>query len=100
MRQRSETLQIILAALGVLITNAVIFGIGVYLALNNYNSIFFAIPALSSAGISITQSIYVIPTLIWLRRRQQFALEKGVSIGAIITVLLNGGCYLILALPR
>ena len=100
MRERSEILQVILATLGILITNAVIFGIGVFLALSSYGSSFFVIPALSSTGISITQLIYVIPILIWLRRRQQFALEKGVTIGAIITVLLNGGCYLLLTLPR
>ena len=98
MRERSKILQVILAALGVLITNAVIFSIRFYLALSSYNSRVF-MPALSSALISITQLIYVSPTLIWLWRRQQFALEKGVVIGAIITVLLNGGCYLLFTLP-
>ena len=39
-RERSEILQVILATLGVLITNAAIFGIGVYLALYNYGSSF------------------------------------------------------------
>jgi len=100
MRERSEFPQVILATLGVLITNAAIFGIGVYLALQNYGSSFFVIPALSSAGISITQLIYIIPVIIWLNRRRQFALKKGVIIGAVITALLNGGCYLILSLPR
>ena len=59
MRERSEILQVILATLGILITNAVIFGIGVFFALNSYGSSFFVIPALSSAGISITQSWYM-----------------------------------------
>lgn len=100
MRERSEIPRVILATLGVLIINAAIFGIGVFLALSSYNSSFFVIPALSSAGISITQLIYVIPVIIWLNRRRQFALKKGVIIGAVITALLNGGCYLILSLPR
>ncbi len=100
MRERREIPQVILATLGVLLTNAAIFGIGVYLALQNYGSSFFTIAALSSAGISITQIIYIIPTIIWLNRRGQFALKKGVIIGAVITALLNGGCYLILSLPR
>ncbi len=100
MRERSEILKVILATLGVLITNGAIFGIGVFLALNAYNSSLFIIPALSSAGISITQLIYVIPVIIWLNRQRQFALKKGVIIGAVITALLNGGCYLILSLPR
>jgi hypothetical protein len=109
MRERSEIPQVILATLGVLITNAAIFGIGVYLALKEYgdlsigpysafqrpgsNFYFFIIPALSSAVISITQLIYVIPVIIWLNRRGQFALKKGVIIGAVITALLNCGCY-------
>jgi hypothetical protein len=100
MRERSEIPRVILATLGVLIINAAIFGIGVFLALSSYNSSFFVIPALSSAGISITQLIYIIPVIIWLNRRRQFALKKGVIIGAVITALLNGGCYLILSLPR
>ncbi len=100
MRERREIPQVILAALGVLIINAIIFFLGVFLALNSYGSSFFIVPALSSAGISITQLIYVIPVIIWLRRRQQLALNKGVIIGAVLTALLNGGCYLFLTLPR
>ena len=100
MRARSETTQVVLATLSVLIINAAIFGIGVYLALYNYNNSFFTISALSSAGISITQLIYVIPLIIWLNRRRQFALKKGVIIGAVLTALLNGGCYLVLLFPR
>ena len=109
MRERSEIPQVFLATLGVLITNAAIFAIGVYLALKEYgdlsigpysafqrpgsNFYFFTIAALSSAGISITQLIYVIPVTMRLNRRGQFALKKGVIIGAVITALLNGGCY-------
>lgn len=100
MRERPEFPQIILAALGVLITNAILFSIGVVLALNSYNTTFFIIPILISGGISITQLIYVIPVMIWLRKRQQLALNKGVIIGAVITALLNGGCYLLFMLPR
>ncbi len=100
MRGRSDISKTILATLAVLGINTAIFFLGVFLALNSYNTNFFVVPALSSAGISITQLIYVIPTLILLRRRQQDALEKGVVIGAVITALLNGGCYLILSVPR
>ena len=41
MRERSKILQVILAVLGVLITNPVIFSIRFYLALSSYNSSFF-----------------------------------------------------------
>lgn len=48
-------------------------------------------------GIGLTQAIYVVPAIVVLRRRQQWGLMKGVIIGAIITALLNGGCWLLLA---
>jgi hypothetical protein len=47
-------------------------------------------------GIGIAQLIYVIPAIIVLRRRGEFAVVKGLIIGAIITALLNGGCWLVI----
>ena len=47
---------------------------------------------LGSPGL--TQLIYVIPIVFWLKRRQRWGLIKGVIIGAILTALLNGGCFL------
>ena len=47
-----------------------------------------------SFGIGITQWLYVTPLLIRLRRRERWALFKGVLIGALLTMLLNGGCFL------
>ncbi len=44
--------------------------------------------------ISIFQLLYVIPVVFLLRRRQRWRLMKGVIIGAVITALLNGGCWL------
>ncbi|MGG6268819.1 hypothetical protein ACQ4M3_32535 [Leptolyngbya sp. AN03gr2] len=44
--------------------------------------------------IGISQLLYVIPTIIILNRDRQYALMKGVIIGAIITALLNGVCYI------
>ena len=49
----------------------------------------------SILGIGIFQLLYVIPTGILLYRNRQFSLMKGVIIGAVITALLNGGCYLL-----
>jgi len=49
-------------------------------------------------GIGIAQLIYVVPAIIVLRRRREFALLKGLIIGAIITALLNGGCWLLIYL--
>ena len=47
-------------------------------------------------GLGIVQLIYVIPAIIFLRRRREFALLKGLIIGAVVTALLNGGCWLLM----
>jgi hypothetical protein len=46
------------------------------------------------AGIGIFQVLYIIPYGIMLKRQRQFAMMKGVIIGAVIVVLLNGACWL------
>lgn len=48
-------------------------------------------------GIGIAQLIYVLPLCIWLRRRRLFSTMKGVITAAIITLLLNGSCFLMFA---
>lgn len=45
-------------------------------------------------AIGLSQLIYVIPTVVILKRDRQYGLMKGVIIGAVLTALLNGGCYL------
>jgi len=47
-------------------------------------------------GVGLSQLIYVIPLCIWLNRRRLYATMKGVIAGALITFLLNGGCFLAL----
>jgi hypothetical protein len=94
MRQRSEITQTIIGAFCILIINGLVFGIGYLLAYNNYQNWLFIIGVWLAIGISIVQLIYGIPAMLWLRRRQQFALMKGVIIGTVITALLNGGCFL------
>lgn len=44
--------------------------------------------------LGIAQLIYVIPAIFILRRERNFTLVKGVIIGAVVTALLNGGCWL------
>ncbi len=94
MRQRSEITNTILGAFCTLIINGLIFGIGYLLAYTNYPNWLFIVGVWLAIGISIVQLIYGIPAMLWLRRRQQFALMKGVIIGTVITALLNGGCFL------
>jgi hypothetical protein len=47
------------------------------------------------AGLFIWQLLYVIPICIWLKRNRNPFMMKGVIIGAVITGLLNGSCFLI-----
>jgi hypothetical protein len=48
----------------------------------------------SALGIGITQLIYIIPLIIWLIRQRKWGMMKGVIIAAVLTALLNGGCWL------
>jgi hypothetical protein len=44
-------------------------------------------------GFLFWQLLYVIPLIIWCRRRRKFGMMKGVIIGAVITALVNGACF-------
>ncbi len=57
--------------------------------------IFDVVFGIGLLGIGISQLIYIIPTIFYLKRKDQIALMKGVIIGAVITALLNGGCWLL-----
>jgi hypothetical protein len=70
----------------VLLIHFYIVGQDNYLTLLFFGSFF--------AGLGIVQLIYVIPAIFILRRRRNFTLVKGVIIGAVVTALLNGGCWL------
>ena len=71
--------------LGIIIGSISIGGIGFYIA---------SFLNLGFLGIGIAQLIYVIPAIFILRRRRKFTLVKGVIIGAVVTALLNGVCWL------
>jgi hypothetical protein len=60
---------------------------------NNY--LWFPLIVVPYAGIGLFQILYVIPVVFWLKRRQKGGLMKGVIIGAVLTALLNGGCWLL-----
>jgi hypothetical protein len=44
--------------------------------------------------LGLTQLLYVIPACLYFSRRGQRALVQGLIIGAVLTALLNGGCFL------
>jgi len=45
-------------------------------------------------GIGFTQLIYVVPLCLWLHQCDRIDTFKGVVIAALITLLLNGGCFI------
>lgn len=48
-------------------------------------------------GFLFWQLLYVLPLTIWLKRRGKLSMMKGVIIGAVLTALVNGACYLAIA---
>jgi len=91
MSQRREFVQVILGILILLGLNAL--SIGISLAIVSSGVYVAGIYALA---IAISQLLYVVPLCIWLKRKNRMSMMKGVIIGAVITALLNGGCYLLL----
>ncbi len=53
--------------------------------------------AFAALFISLVQLIYILPICIYLHRKGKSNWMKGIIIGACITALLNGGCWLFLA---
>jgi hypothetical protein len=106
MSQRNEILNVFLGIfllLGLhLIAGGIIFGLGLLsgqiFGYSNYN--YLGIWIIGSWGFFIWQMLYVIPLCLWLRRQQRLAMMKGVIIGAVITALLNGTCFLLLFTNR
>lgn len=45
---------------------------------------------------AFTQLLYVIPLYIRFKRRKRFNIMKGVIIGALITFLVWGGCFIVI----
>ncbi|MCP6761412.1 MAG: hypothetical protein NHB32_22350 [Fischerella sp. CENA71] len=88
----------IFLVLGMHVIATLILGILAYIELmlaSQYNIRFFQpIFGIYFFGIGITQLVYIIPVLLRLKRQEKFALMKGVIIGAIVTALLNGGCWI------
>jgi O-antigen/teichoic acid export membrane protein len=63
-------------------------------AVSSFSNMIATVLLFSLFGIGISQWLYVTPLLIRLRRRERWGLFKGVLIGALLTMLLNGGCFL------
>ncbi|AFZ15304.1 hypothetical protein Cri9333_4523 [Crinalium epipsammum PCC 9333] len=98
MTRRNEFLGVVLGILGVLGINLLVFILLLFYTINNYP--IESTPPAFLFGSCLYQLLYVIPAIIWLKREQRWGLMKGIIIGAVITALLNGGCFLMLVPPR
>jgi uncharacterized membrane protein YkvI len=43
--------------------------------------------------IGIAQFLYLIPVMLIFQQRERFEVVKGITIGAVITMLINGACF-------
>lgn len=84
MSQRNELLAVILIVSIALISENFSRKYPLYI-------IYFGVSALS-----LLQLVYVIPLCLWLINQGQISVMKGVVIAAIITFLVNGGCFLLI----
>lgn len=90
MSQRREFVQVIWGILILLGLNALYVGICLAIASLGVN-----VAVIYTFAIGISQLLYVVPLCIWLKRKNRMSMMKGVIIGAVITALLNGGCWII-----
>ncbi|MBW4540980.1 MAG: hypothetical protein KME43_17775 [Myxacorys chilensis ATA2-1-KO14] len=105
MSQRNETTQILKGILllfgvhilalfvGAIVAQLIFFVSSSLPSPLHYNLL--ALPTLALIGWGVAQLVYVIPLVIYLNRKRQFGLMKGVIIGAVLTALLNGGCWIL-----
>jgi hypothetical protein len=104
MSQRNEILQILLGIFILfglhLLAGGIIFGLGLLSGqIFGYSSYsYIGIWIIGASGFFIWQMLYVIPLCIWLRRQQRLEMMKGVIVGAVITALLNGSCFLLFSI--
>lgn len=102
MAQRNNLTSIIDGILLVLVMHTIAIGAIVLLGLIlpfviQYPYITLAVYVLASMGFSLIQLIYVIPVAFRLKRQERWGMMKGVIIGAVLTALLSGGCWLLVS---
>ncbi|MEM6449228.1 MAG: hypothetical protein AAF703_02835 [Cyanobacteria bacterium P01_D01_bin.105] len=98
MRQSPHIAQV-LAGMAVLVMVHIVLGFLTYLLALGISSLSSSSPLLvvllfGVLGIGISQLLYVIPLCIWLSRKRQIGMRNGAVIGAVLTALLNGSCFI------
>lgn len=97
MNSRNRRLDVFEGMIWLVICHAIAGGLGYaisMLGLQLGSEIPMALMLRAGVVIGLTQMIYVVPLCLRLRRRRQLDKLKGVVIGAVITILLNGSCFL------
>lgn len=98
MRFRDEIENILFVAYCYLMLNAMLATIAYKLAAKDiFNPSFNAESARYlwfPIGIGVFQLIYAMPMLYYLNRKGRSTTAKGIIVGAVITALLNGGCWI------
>jgi hypothetical protein len=74
----------------------VIYAVGLIFMSNTRGDTGFAIFLIGAGGFLFWQLIYVLPLIVWRKRRGKLGMMKGVIIGAIFTALLNGSCFVLM----
>jgi hypothetical protein len=46
-------------------------------------------------GVGLTQLLYVGPAILYFQGRRRSEVVKGLLLGALLTILLNGGCFIL-----
>ena len=77
------------------IAGLLIFALGFIVGMGAGNYTFLAIWIGGAMGFLFWQLLYVIPLILRFQRRRQFGLMKGVIIGATLTALVNGACFVV-----
>ncbi len=78
-----------------LLAGLIIFALGYIIGTIVGNYSVFVVWFVGAIGFLFWQLLYVIPLTIRLRRRGQIGMMKGVILGAVLTALVNGVCFLV-----
>jgi hypothetical protein len=49
-------------------------------------------------GIGVSQLLYLIPIILFFQRRGRSEVIKGIFLGALLTIILNGSCFIVAGL--
>lgn len=97
MNKRTATLEVLIGIGSLLICHLVLGAISLAIGILG-SFVPFMYPVLGLllwAGIAIglSQMVYVFPLIHRFKQQRRFNAVKGVVIGAVVTALLNGGCF-------